>query len=62
MLAWTLTFFILTLVTGVLGFTNVALASSDAVKILFVVFTVLFLTSFFIYLADKTEDVLDRNS
>jgi uncharacterized membrane protein YtjA (UPF0391 family) len=45
MLQWTITFFILALVAGLLGFTDVAGASAGIAKILFVVFLVLLVIS-----------------
>jgi len=45
MLGWALTFLVIALIAGVLGFTSVAGASIGIAKILFVVFLVLFLVS-----------------
>ena len=47
MLHWTITFLILALVAGLLGFTTIAGASFGIAKVLFVVFLVLLLVSFF---------------
>lgn len=43
MLQWALTFLVLALVAGVLGFGNIAGLSVEIAKILFVVFLVLFI-------------------
>ncbi|ACG76722.1 conserved hypothetical protein [Phenylobacterium zucineum HLK1] len=45
MLGWALTFLVVALIAGVLGFTTVAGAAVEIAKILFVVFLVLFLVS-----------------
>lgn len=45
MLSWSVIFFILALIAGVLGFTAIAGAAAGIGKILFVVFLILFLIS-----------------
>ena len=45
MLGWAVTFFIVALIAGVLGFTGVAVAAAGIAKILFFIFLVLFLLS-----------------
>lgn len=45
MLRWSISFLILALIAGVLGFGGIASASVDIAKILFFVFAVLFLIS-----------------
>ena len=45
MLGWALTFLVVALIAGVLGFTTVAGAAMGIAKILFYVFLVLFLVS-----------------
>jgi uncharacterized membrane protein YtjA (UPF0391 family) len=45
MLRWSISFLILALIAGVLGFGGIANASVDIAKILFFVFAVLFLIS-----------------
>jgi uncharacterized membrane protein YtjA (UPF0391 family) len=45
MLGWALTFLVIALIAGALGFFNVAGAASNIAWILFVVFLVLFLVS-----------------
>lgn len=47
MLYWTLTFLILALVAGMLGFTTIAGTGYAIAKVLFFVFLVLLLVSFF---------------
>jgi uncharacterized membrane protein YtjA (UPF0391 family) len=45
MLRWTLIFFVVALVAGVLGFTSIAGGAMEIARILFFVFLVLFLAS-----------------
>jgi uncharacterized membrane protein YtjA (UPF0391 family) len=45
MLGWAMTFLVVALIAGLLGFTSIAGASMAIAKILFVVFLVLFLAS-----------------
>jgi len=45
MLGWTVTFLIIALIAGILGFTTIAGAATGIAKILFVIFLVLFLVS-----------------
>jgi uncharacterized membrane protein YtjA (UPF0391 family) len=45
MLGWTLTFLVIAIIAGVLGFGGIAVASAGIAKILFVVFLVLFAVS-----------------
>lgn len=45
MLGWALTFLVVALIAGLLGFTSIAGASMAIAKILFVVFLVLFVAS-----------------
>ena len=42
MLGWALTFFIIAIIAGLLGFTNIAGAAIGIAKILFFIFLVLF--------------------
>jgi uncharacterized membrane protein YtjA (UPF0391 family) len=46
MLNWVLTFFVLSLVAGILGFSGLALQIAGVAKILFVIFLVLLAGSF----------------
>ena len=50
MLGWALTFLVVALIAGVLGFTTVAGAAMGIAKILFFVFLVLFLVSLVMHL------------
>ena len=50
MLGWALTFLVIALIAGVLGFTTVAGASIAIAKILFFVFLVLFIVSLVMHL------------
>lgn len=50
MLGWALTFLVVALIAGVLGFTTVAGAAIEIAKILFFVFLVLFLVSLVLHL------------
>ncbi len=61
MLSWALTFFILAIIAGVLGFGGIASASAGIAKILFVVFIILFVASFFFKAAGKADNMIDRN-
>lgn len=61
MLSWSLTFFVLAVVAAIFGFTGIAVAAAGIAKILFVVFLILFIASFFFRAADKADRVLDRN-
>jgi uncharacterized membrane protein YtjA (UPF0391 family) len=45
MLGWTLTFLVIAIIAGVLGFGGIAVASAGIAKILFLVFLVLFAAS-----------------
>ncbi|HEX4128929.1 MAG TPA: DUF1328 domain-containing protein [Pirellulales bacterium] len=45
MLSWALTFLVIALIAGVLGFTGVYVAAAGIAKILFFVFLVLFIVS-----------------
>jgi uncharacterized membrane protein YtjA (UPF0391 family) len=45
MLGWTLTFLVVAIIAGILGFGGVAVASAGIAKILFLVFLVLFAAS-----------------
>ena len=51
MLGWALTFLVVALIAGVLGFTTVAGAAMGIAKILFFVFLVLFVVSLVVHLA-----------
>lgn len=61
MLSWSLTFFVLALIAAVLGFSGIALAAAGIAKILFVVFVLLFVASFFFRAADKLDEALEKN-
>jgi len=50
MLGWALTFLVVALIAGVLGFTSVAGAAMGIAKILFFVFLVLFVVSLILHL------------
>ncbi len=50
MLNWALTFLVVALIAGVLGFTTVAGAAIEIAKIIFFVFVVLFLVSLVMHL------------
>lgn len=50
MLSWALTFLVVALVAGLLGFTSVAGAAMGIAKILFFVFLVLFVVSLVVHL------------
>lgn len=50
MLGWALTFLVVALIAGVLGFTTIAGASIAVAKILFMIFLVLFVVSLIMHL------------
>lgn len=47
MLGWAVTFFVIAIFAGVLGFTGIAGAAAGIAKILFVVFLIVFIVSLF---------------
>ena len=51
MLGWALTFLVIALIAGALGFTGVYLAAAAIAKILFYIFIVLFLVSLIMHAA-----------
>jgi uncharacterized membrane protein YtjA (UPF0391 family) len=51
MLYWALVFFVVALISAVLGFTGIAIAAAGISKVLFYVFLVLFLISLISHLA-----------
>lgn len=61
MLSWALTFFVLAIIAGVFGFTGIASTSAGIAKILFVIFIVLFIASFFFKAAGKADRQIDKN-
>ena len=61
MLSWALTFFVLAIIAAVLGFGGIASATAGIAKILFVVFIILFVASFFFKAAGKADNIIDRN-
>jgi uncharacterized membrane protein YtjA (UPF0391 family) len=50
MLGWALTFLVVALIAGLLGFTTVAGAAIEIAKVIFIVFLVLFLVSLVMHL------------
>ncbi|EKE08868.1 MAG: hypothetical protein ACD_16C00243G0004 [uncultured bacterium] len=55
MLAWILTFFIIALVAGLLGFTGIMSAAAGVAKFLFIIFLVLFVVSILIHLFQRSK-------
>lgn len=47
MIGWTISFLIIALIAGLLGFTSIMGASMSIAKIIFFIFLVLFILSFF---------------
>lgn len=45
MLSWSITFFVVALIAGVLGFTGIALEATAIAKVLFFLFLILFVVS-----------------
>jgi uncharacterized membrane protein YtjA (UPF0391 family) len=54
MLRWALTFFVVALIAGVLGFAGVALAAAGIAKMLFYLFLILFLVTLVGHLLRRT--------
>lgn len=50
MLGWVITFFVIAIIAGLLGFTSIFVASMEIAKILFFIFIVLFVISLVYYL------------
>jgi uncharacterized membrane protein YtjA (UPF0391 family) len=61
MLSWSLAFFVLALLAAIFGFTGIAVASAGIAKLLFIVFLVLFVLSFFFRAAGKADRAVERN-
>lgn len=57
MLGWALTFLVVALIAGVLGFTTIAGASIAVAKILFMVFLVLFVVSLLMHMVRGRSSV-----
>ena len=55
MLSWSFAFFVLALVAAFFGFGGIAAGAADIAKILFALFVVLFIASFFFRAADRFE-------
>lgn len=53
MLSWVLTFLILALIAGVLGFTGIFVASIEIARILFIVFLLMFVVSLIMHLVRR---------
>ena len=47
MLSWSITFLVIAIIAAILGFTTIAGSAMGIAKILFVVFLILFIVSFF---------------
>ncbi len=61
MLSWSLTFFVLAVMAAVLGFSGIAAAATSIAKILFFIFLVLFVSTFFFKAARAVDDEVERN-
>ncbi len=61
MLSWSLTFFVLAVIAALFGFTSIAVAAAGIAKVLFFVFIVLFVASFFFRVADKIDAEIDKS-
>jgi len=59
MLRYTILFFAISLIAGVLGFSEVAVATTGIAKILFFVFLVLFTASLAIHLLRNVDNTID---
>ncbi len=56
MLSWAITFLIIAIIAAVLGFGGIAGTATGIAKILFVVFLVMFIASFFLAVAAEVND------
>lgn len=61
MLTWSLTFFVLALTAAFFGFSGLAAATAGIAKILFILFAILFVASFFFRAARVADGAVDRN-
>ncbi len=61
MLSWSLTFFVLAIIAAILGFAGIAMAIAGVAKLLFVLFIILFIGSFFFTAAKKADEIVDKN-
>lgn len=55
MLSWAITFLIIAIIAAVLGFGGIAGTATGIAKILFVVFLVMFIASFFLVVAAEAD-------
>lgn len=60
MLSWALTFFILAIIAGLLGFGVISFAAAEIAKILFFVFIVLFIISLISRVVRKADNVVNE--
>jgi len=61
MLYWALTFFIVSILAGVLGFTGISAAIAGAAQILFFVFIGLFVLSILLHVARSADQTISKN-
>lgn len=61
MLSWSLTFFVLAVMAAVLGFSGIAAAATSIAKILFFIFLVLFVSTFFFKAVRVMDDEVEKN-
>jgi uncharacterized membrane protein YtjA (UPF0391 family) len=58
MLTWALTFFILAIIAGFLGFGGISIAAAGIAKLLFFLFIVLFIGSLLLRFTQNVDDAL----
>lgn len=61
MLSWAFTFFVLAIISAFFGFSGAAVASAGIAQILFFLFLVLFVGSFFFRAAKSADNMVERN-
>jgi len=61
MLDWTLSFLIIAIIAGLLGFTGVAIISIDIARITFVIFLALWLLALLVGFLRKGEKTIEKN-
>ena len=61
MLSWSLAFFVLAVAAAVLGFGGIAVAFTGIAKFLFLLFLLLFIGSFFFKVAEKADEMVEKN-
>lgn len=61
MLSWAVTFFIISIVAAVFGFTGIAATTASVAQILFYIFIALFVISLLMHAARKGDSIVEKN-